>query len=122
MAVESAVRVIFRDALNRIKPATDELREAERFVVDLNQRLAAKGLKAAAMIGGSGAKGTHLKGDHDVDVFVRFDLKTYAERSGQLSDFLAKALPGSRSGFMAVGIIFSCIGASTSSRSFLSCM
>jgi tRNA nucleotidyltransferase (CCA-adding enzyme) len=46
-------------------------------------------IDASAMLGGSAAKSTLLKGDFDVDLFVRFSQK-YKDKN--LSDLLAKAL------------------------------
>jgi len=46
-------------------------------------------IDASAMLGGSAAKSTLLKGDFDVDLFVRFSQK-YKDKS--ISDLLAKAL------------------------------
>jgi tRNA nucleotidyltransferase (CCA-adding enzyme) len=89
----SGTTTVLRDALSGIKPASDELEEAERFAAELNERLKAKRIRAVAMVGGSGAKATHLKGDHDIDLFVRFDYKAYKGRNEELSDLLAKALP-----------------------------
>jgi tRNA nucleotidyltransferase (CCA-adding enzyme) len=92
-ASSPGVQVILRDALSGIKPASDELEEAERFAAKLNERLKAKRIRAVAMVGGSGAKATHLKGDHDIDLFVRFDYAVYKGRNEELSDLLARALP-----------------------------
>jgi tRNA nucleotidyltransferase (CCA-adding enzyme) len=89
----SGTSTILRDALSHIKPASDELQEAERFTVELNGQLKTKKIRAVAMVGGSGAKATHLKGDHDIDLFVRFDYQAYRGRNEELSDLLAKALP-----------------------------
>jgi tRNA nucleotidyltransferase (CCA-adding enzyme) len=43
------------------------------------------------MIGGSTAKGTFLKGDHDIDIFVRFDRKKHG--NDPLDDLLAQVVP-----------------------------
>ena len=43
-------------------------KKVKSFLVNLNKNL----LGATAVIGGSFAKGTWLKGDHDVDIFVLY--------------------------------------------------
>lgn len=76
------------EVAKEIKPSEEE----EKQVLDrINSVLIIinKGLKnAKAILGGSGAKGTWLKGLHDIDIFVRFDYKHYKDKNGQLSDIL----------------------------------
>jgi tRNA nucleotidyltransferase (CCA-adding enzyme) len=82
---------LLRTVLARIKPAQDQIHEADHFVKDLQKKVDAAGLKAAVMIGGSTAKGTFLKGDHDIDIFVRFDRKKHG--NDPLDDLLAQVVP-----------------------------
>lgn len=63
--------------------------EVERLVAAINRDLKKRGTKAEAHIGGSFAKDTWLVGDHDVDIFVAFDLR---HKDDNLSDLLEKAL------------------------------
>lgn len=78
----------------RLRPDEAAMRKkAEAFLAEINRALASAGLKASAQLGGSFAKGTFLVGDHDVDVFVRFD-RSYPNEA--LSDLLASALKGFR--------------------------
>ncbi len=92
-AGSAAMRRILDEALRRITPEAARVTEAARFVRELNAALARRNILARAMVGGSAAKGTFLKGDHDVDVFVRFNRRAYGKRSAELSDLLAPALP-----------------------------
>ena len=62
---------------------------ANIFLGKVNSLVQKNKINAAAVIGGSLAKGTFLKGDHDVDIFVKFP-KEYD--SGRLSDILEKVL------------------------------
>lgn len=64
-------------------------RNAGKFLNAVNALIKKHKIKANAIIGGSLAKGTFLKGDHDVDVFVRFS-KDYD--TDKLADFLDKIL------------------------------
>ncbi|MBR9692333.1 CCA tRNA nucleotidyltransferase [Candidatus Woesearchaeota archaeon] len=84
---------ILDKVLERIKPDAEQVSEATAFVSQLNKRLKWAALKAIAEVGGSTAKGTFLKGDHDVDIFVRFDRETYRELNDRLSDLLETVLP-----------------------------
>jgi tRNA nucleotidyltransferase (CCA-adding enzyme) len=59
------------------------------FLSKINDSITKKKIKATAMAGGSIAKGTFLKGDHDVDIFLKFDKKYENE---QLSDLTEKCL------------------------------
>lgn len=78
--------------LAAIKPSKEEEKQfstsANGFLRTLNAVL----VDARAILGGSGAKGTWLSGNHDVDIFVLFDYKKYADKSGELSNLLEKYL------------------------------
>ncbi len=65
---------------------------AAEFITRLDRALKAAKVRAKPVVGGSGAKGTWLRGMHDIDVFVCFDYKSYKGKSGELSEFLAKAM------------------------------
>jgi tRNA nucleotidyltransferase (CCA-adding enzyme) len=61
--------------------------------------------KAQAMLGGSAAKGTHLAGDHDIDVFVRFppgaqDISDRLERALRATLKEVERVHGSRDYFL----------------------
>ncbi len=81
---------VLSEVLRLIKPddalAKATMEHVDSFVTKLNKTL---GAKARAKLGGSFAKGTWLKGNHDVDVFVVF--KGEAD-----SDWLEKKLKGWR--------------------------
>jgi len=65
------------------------LKEVDAFLAKLNSELKKHKLNAEAAAGGSIAKGTFLKGDHDVDLFVKFSKEYLSEK---LADHLEKAL------------------------------
>ncbi len=77
------------------RPTTSEAAEVEKtagaFVNKLGSALKKARIKAKPVVGGSGAKGTWLKGMHDIDVFVCFDYAKYKGKSSELSEFLASA-------------------------------
>jgi tRNA nucleotidyltransferase (CCA-adding enzyme) len=83
------VNQILKEVLEDIAPDDSSVRLVDDFLRKLNSELKKKKLKATAVLGGSFAKGTRLRGDHDVDIFVRFDLKYDSEK---LSDLLEPCL------------------------------
>jgi len=91
--------------LLEIKPKKVSSKGVKVFVESLNKRLKKKKITAKAVIGGSYAKDTFLKGDHDVDIFVKFSLR-YKDQdlSGLLESVLLSAsrVHGSRDYFQTV--------------------
>ena len=65
---------MLKDVLEDIKPIEKD-KEIELFLKRLGKIVKENSIKAEVFAGGSIAKGTFLKNDHDVDVFVKFDLK-----------------------------------------------
>lgn len=75
---------------NRLRPNKKPiLKDVNVFLNNLNSELKSKKIDAAAVAGGSIAKDTFLKGDHDVDIFVKFNKKYPSDK---LADHLQKAL------------------------------
>lgn len=72
-----------------LKPDRKIISEVDDVVKKINQLLKKSKVKADCVKGGSIAKGTFLKNDYDVDLFVRFD---YSYKGKKLSDILEKAL------------------------------
>jgi tRNA nucleotidyltransferase (CCA-adding enzyme) len=62
------------------------------FLAKFNKSLKKSKVKAQAVIGGSGAKGTWLKGLHDIDVFACFDYNKHKNNSFEISELLEKAV------------------------------
>ena len=71
-----------------LKPNEKVSSEIDAVIKNINALLKKAGVKAECVRGGSTAKGTFLKNDYDVDLFVRFDKKT----RGNISDILEKSL------------------------------
>ncbi|NOZ80692.1 MAG: hypothetical protein GXP63_03380 [DPANN group archaeon] len=95
-----------RSLLERVKKeitptGTTVKKTALAMVSRINREIAKKGYNAVAVAGGSVAKGTFLKDDFDVDIFVKFDL-AYEDKdlsrllSRILSPFKKKRVHGSR--------------------------
>lgn len=83
---------ILKEVLTDSKPSQEE-KEAlqtkiDNFIVKINKNIK----DAKAILGGSGAKDTWLKGAHDADIFVKFNYSKYQDKSEQLSDILEKHL------------------------------
>jgi tRNA nucleotidyltransferase (CCA-adding enzyme) len=87
------VKKILKEVLSEITPNKEEraetLKKVNEFLKRLNSSLQKNKIQAKAVLGGSYAKDTWLKGDYDVDVFVRFALK---HKKDNLSSLLAKSL------------------------------
>ena len=64
---------IKQEVLKKIKPTPSEENEVEKKVKKFLDKLNSKLIEAKAIIGGSFAKETWLRGNHDVDIFVLFD-------------------------------------------------
>ena len=81
------------DFLDKIKqdlrPDTSALVEIGIFVKEINKEIKKSRIKASCVAGGSVAKGTFLKGDFDVDLFVKFD---YSYKDKDISKLLKKIL------------------------------
>ncbi|MCX6706870.1 MAG: nucleotidyltransferase domain-containing protein, partial [Candidatus Woesearchaeota archaeon] len=94
---------LLKEVLEEIQPDESKIKkEVNDTLKKLNLTLKRNKITAKAITGGSIAKGTFLKGDHDCDVFVRFDYKKYKDETGGgegkeageggISDILGKAL------------------------------
>src|SRR3989344_5850135 len=85
---------LLKDVYEELKPDSQRIRkETEKTIKKINSALGKKKIKAKAIAGGSVAKGTFLKGDHDCDLFVKFDYNRYKDKdiSGLLEGALRKS-------------------------------
>lgn len=80
------------EVLKKIKPTKEEEREVKNKIESFLKKLNSVLGDAKGVLGGSGAKGTWLKGSHDVDIFVMFNYRKYKEKSHQLADELEKRM------------------------------
>ena len=65
---------LLQSVLRTIKPNEAEIQvKVDRIVKKLNNELKRQKIRARAVTGGSIAKGTFIKGDHDCDIFIKFD-------------------------------------------------
>lgn len=81
---------LLKEIIAKITPKNKEIKkEIDKVVKTINSELKRLKIKAEAVIGGSFAKDTHLTGDHDCDIFVRFD---YKYKNQNLSNLLERAL------------------------------
>ena len=79
----------FLESIRKEIRPTSHIAEVDETVAKINKALKSANLKADCVKGGSVAKGTFIRNQHDVDLFVRFDL---SYKSEQISDILEKAL------------------------------
>ncbi len=61
---------MLKNILEKIKPTKEEERKVRDVTEEIIKKL--KQLNLNPILGGSGAKGTWLKGNHDLDIFVKF--------------------------------------------------
>ncbi len=84
---------LLKEVLQDLLPTKDDekkvLGDVKSFLAELNNQIKKNKIQAKAVLGGSYAKGTWLKGDYDVDVFVKFAKKHWKEN---ISNLLEKAL------------------------------
>ena len=83
---------IFSAAISQIKPEKQVFKEADDTIAEINSLLQKNNIKAECMAGGSYAKGTILKNDFDIDLFVRFDYDYKSKEAEDISRLLGKAL------------------------------
>ena len=88
-----------QEVLSRIKPAAEEEKALNDKISDFLSDVNRAAGDAQAILGGSGAKGTWLKGQHDADIFVLFPYEKYKERSDQLAEILEKRLKNMKKRF-----------------------
>jgi len=83
------LNAVIKDITPSRQERVSTLRIVKEFLKRLNASLKKNRFAAKAVLGGSYAKDTWLKGDYDVDIFVRFD---QTHRGEDLSGMLEKAL------------------------------
>ena len=86
----ATIKAVFADVLSRIKPSPGEAALLDKRLKAFAKVLAMRG--ATIEIGGSTAKNTWLRGNHDADFFVKFNYHTYKDQSDKLSDLLHRSL------------------------------
>ena len=80
----------FLDKIKKeLQPDLTVLKQVRDFVTQINIEIKKNKIKAECVTGGSVAKATFLKGDFDVDLFVKFD---YSYKEKNLSELLEKIL------------------------------
>src|SRR3989338_5174000 len=81
-----------KEVLSKIKPNKQELLQFKKTSTAFLKTLNSKLKDAKAILGGSGAKGTWLSGNFDIDIFVLFDYKKYSQKTDELSNVLEPIL------------------------------
>ena len=80
------------EVLADVKPSVEEDKEIMVKVDEILSKVNKSIKDAKAVLGGSGAKGTWLRGMHDADMFVLFDYGKFKGRSEEISDILEKSI------------------------------
>jgi len=84
------MKKVLKIVRQRIHPDTSIKSEIAAFLDRLNSLLKKNRVTAKAVAGGSIAKGTHLKDDFDIDIFIKFKYSKY--KTDDLSAILEKVL------------------------------
>ncbi len=92
MKIESLLEEVRKEKRPTAEEAKAVERAAKDFTGKLDRAIRQCHETAKAVIGGSGAKGTWLKGMHDIDVFICFNYSKYRDKSGELSELALKAV------------------------------
>lgn len=77
-----------KDILSIIQPTKVEQQEVKKIFAKIKSSI--KIPKTKIILGGSSAKGTFLRGNHDIDIYVKFNQKFYEKKN--ISDILKKSL------------------------------
>ncbi len=68
------------DVIEKINPSEKEVKEVNSLINSFFKKIKPKLKDAIPELGGSMAKNTWLKGDHDIDVFVKFPFSKYNDK------------------------------------------
>ena len=86
---------LLKQVLARLQPGPEAEKPAKKLVSLLEKQLKKNKIKAKVILGGSLAKETNLKEDHDIDVFVAFDyFYKFKDISKLLGQILKSIKPG----------------------------
>jgi tRNA nucleotidyltransferase (CCA-adding enzyme) len=86
------MKEILKEVLKEIKPTKEQEKEVEKKIDDVLKKVQKALPETKVILGGSGQKGTWLKKAHDADIFVKFPINKYKEKTDSLSDILEKKL------------------------------
>lgn len=81
-----------KKVLNNIKPTKEEEKKLEEITKKILNKINSILDSQKAILGGSGIKGTWLKNEYDIDIFVLFDYKKFQHKSDSLANVLEKKL------------------------------
>src|SRR3989339_486910 len=77
-----------KEILKLIQPSNIEQKEIKIIIKEISSQINIPNTKV--ILGGSSAKNTFLKNNHDIDIYVKFDSKVYHEKD--ISKILKKSL------------------------------
>lgn len=69
-----------------VKPSKKEVQELSSLAKEITSKIKLKDAKA--VLGGSGAKNTWLKGKKEIDVYIKFNYKKFKDKSDKISEIL----------------------------------
>ena len=87
-----AMEKIFRDVKKEITPDMGVIIEVDKIVEKINVTMESMGIIAECVKGGSIAKGTFLKDDYDIDLFMRFNTQYKEQNISNITEDILKKL------------------------------
>jgi len=81
---------MIKKILDSVKPSKEEVARINKIVASVFDKIKVKDAKV--VLGGSWAKGTWLKDNNEVDLFVKFDYSKFKDKSDKISLILKKSL------------------------------
>lgn len=81
---------ILEQVIKDLRPSKDISKKADISIKKINNEIKKQKIKAVCVKGGSIAKNTHLKDDHDCDLFVKFDISYKDENISKLLEKILK--------------------------------
>lgn len=96
------IKKVLKEASMSLRPSDEERKEFNKMIDEFLKKLNSKLKEGKAILGGSGAKDTWIKGVHDADIFVKFPYSKFCGKDTKMSDSVEKALKSSFKGYMRV--------------------
>lgn len=81
---------LLSEVAKTLRPSQEVFVLLDEVIARINKEISLHGFSAHASLGGSVAKDTFLRGDHDVDVFVRFSISEH--KDDDLSELLSQVM------------------------------
>ncbi len=86
------MKSVLAQARTLLSPTPEEIKQSKKIEGDALARINRSVSPAKAVVGGSGAKNTFLRNQHDIDIFVLYPYTQFKNRSAEISDLTEEKL------------------------------